>query len=184
MAIIRLQLKLNIPPDTHSRENQPCHAYLSSSGDKLQENFWSSSEFHIKQFRLCWECTNSDFSPESWQRGILTESLLFLPSFPWQPGLCAGQFRLNAKLSSHLHMVIPQEFLHPFYTREIGNVKDFTTETENVKHFSSQKELCPFYDSQLIKMILGTIKSQIIQVNIPVYLLARTKAMAQSASCR
>lgn len=90
-------------------------------------------------------------------------------------------------------MVIPQEFLHPFpttetgnvkdFTTEIGNVKDFTSETRNVKDLSPQKKVCPFYNSQLIKMVLGTIISQIIQVNIPVYLLARTKAMAQSASC-
>lgn len=81
-------------------------------------------------------------------------------------------------------MVIPQESLHPFITTETGNVKDFTSERGTMKHFSSQKAVCPFYNSQPIKMVLGTIKSGILQVKIPVYLLGRTKAMPQSASCR
>lgn len=62
-------------------------------------------------------------------------------------------------------MVIPQESLHPFITTETGNVKDFTSERGTMKDFSSQKEVCPFYNSQPVKMVLGTMKSGILQVN-------------------
>lgn len=139
MAILRLQLKLNIPPDTHSRENQPCHAYLSSSGDKHPEN----SGALLNLISNSADCVGNA-QTVTWAlragRGASWLNLSFSsPHSPGSQGCLLWQLRLNAELSSDLQMVIPQEFLHPFFTTETGNVKDFTTETGNM-NFSPQKE--------------------------------------------